>query len=470
MSLTISSLELANSILKSIEDNDRESLSSLFNEWFYLLRYNGAAWNKSFLTELCKNESNETTLKDVFNFKTIVSDIHHLDIQYILSHNVSKTFQMDSYDIYNNGIDFLIDYKKHIIRKHISSCVYNFYKITGIKVKNTKEAVQVLSKHSISGKIFYFENDVLYFDIPKNRTSAFIFKQKDFVFSFDVSISKKIDEKILVPHFIISQESFSNGCFEKFKTNITKSAKMKFEGLLTKYDLVNDDSVNKLKNISNNKSIYFICYNTNVAPSSISHIDYITMKFLASENTNIHNSNIPIELYQLIFEETIKNNSQISGDSNNLKRNKILSDCIHRLSADSYHQSIKDMDNKNCLVLDSIKEKIKNIGLINENKPVINEKQFKSSSKKIGILPENDINLLLELIVVKNTFKLFFHDDNSIKTIRDKILKPFMEDRLSTLIDIHEKDLNKANITKFLNQYIEVDEKKIKQIMKKIKR
>lgn len=443
----------ADLINKSIQDNDRKSLSSLFNLWFHLHRYNGQKWNEDFKNTLIEKGYNRQDVFDIFSFSISIDKTLHSDIQIVLS--TSSCLPILKPVSEGSSISYLKSLKKYIMRKHLNSLVFNFFRITKLNVSNTKEAIDLISKNSLSGKIFSQNDNDIVFTIPKNRAATFIFKNKDDVFSFDVSISHEIDSIITVPHFVITKKSYSKNDYNIFKTEIKNNTLLSYQELLNDYNVRNKDHIQNIKDIMNNNSTYFLCRHFDLINFNNSQSEQRVVDFLQIEKSFIHESILPPKMYEIIFEEYFINNVNVSSDARSILRNQIISRAI---------QSLNDSLSKEDQSILNIK--LENISTYMNYDNSFSKKSFYIQSKSSGVLKDSDIEILYNNLITRHLYNDKFKNDKS--SVRTYLLKEVLNNLISEISSKPKKDLNKAEIYQELSQYIEIELKDVKALIKKI--
>lgn len=465
--------ELISVLFDDVKNKNKKYFSDFLDEHFHYSRYYGSIWKSAFNKQIIKefdeltfkNEQMKSDLLSVFNYQTKLNDIHIKRISEIIQlRKVSPTFFNSESDL--NPVHFLIDYKSYIMSKHIYSCIFHFLRFKNFSKQ--KNIFNSINSHSLTGNVFHFENEDIYFSIPINKAPCFVFYHDKKILGIDSNMSPNCNSLFLIPHFLFIHQSYDNDykkLREKFKDIHQKKLPILFK------EVSNDNILSDVdfKNMVNKNINYVLCYENETQYHNISLEDYITMNILAIEKPTLAGFEVPSNVYRIIYNHIINSASYFdlsldrrdfsisfimsylsSGNINNLKNklSKKESGMINKIIINKLSMIIKDIDNDSYELND-----------------------FKKACLKNQIL-NNDISEALYLFFIKHkSFYSFFKKNqdiggDSIIKFRESICKKYIENL------IIETTNNDSNIDMAISNILAINPsanaKKIKNKLKKI--
>lgn len=302
------------SILKKeyITGEDNHSLVVAYNRWFHYSRYYNKSWENLFSEKLkSKFEKNDhyDLLKNIFTSKIQLKQNHLYYIEQIMTTGVMPSLYINMDSKYK-PIFFLMLYKDHLLTKHLISFMFHFTRADDKKYKSIEELIKRVTKKSISGKIFYSENDSYFFTIPSNRAACFIFNINNRNVSVDVSLSQEYDEMIALPHFFISHIS-SVKDIQETKNNLINYCKKDHSELFDRFYNEEQFEISKLTEVVTKKTDYIFCHENDYNYASFNKDQLSIFKIIGIENPKLFNREIPNEVYKLFSNHMLYSTSKI---------------------------------------------------------------------------------------------------------------------------------------------------------------
>lgn len=454
--------QLATSFKDKINENNNYELTNLFEDWIFYYRYYGVKWNKLFLNELNNIISEELffNILDNFDLKYDLTNSNIKDIETIINSKQQKILFFN-YDTDIDSISYLRLYKTYLLKKHMYSSVYHYSKIFNKKHKTIKELFKNISKNSISGDLFIYDdqNDQYSFSIPKNRSSVFLFLNKGDIYSIDVSISQRYDSKIIVPHFIIIQSSYDKD-INIFKENIINKNKLEYNEII---ESLNSNGYNDIKNIVKEKCNYILCHESNIEYSFINKNIFNNFNLISNMKTTNSDCKINFNTYKIIFSNFSYSHPDI--DFKYIDIQYSISFLINKYINNELEYYKKLLTRKDFEIiteaLENIFAHIKN--LIPKSSSY---NDFNQACLFIGIERQDDIDLLYKHLTLKDQYKKI--NKLNLKTfnrIRLQLLKHIIEEISK---EAKTKNKNKKETQQELLNYLDITEKEVKKVLKSL--